>query len=79
MPVIQFNLIEGRTNEQKKKLAERVTDTVVEVLGVKRETVRILIHEMGLYDFAVGGVVQAERLASPAREPSTEKPGERSR
>jgi phenylpyruvate tautomerase PptA (4-oxalocrotonate tautomerase family) len=39
------------------------------VLGVKRETVRILIHEMGPYDFSVGGVVQAERVASPAKAP----------
>lgn len=64
MPIIQFNLIEGRSVEQKKRLAEKITDTVVEVLGVKRETVRILIHEMGPYDFSVGGVTQAERLAT---------------
>jgi 4-oxalocrotonate tautomerase len=63
MPIIQFNLMEGRTAEQKKRLAEKVTDTVVEVLGVKRETVRILIHEMGPHDFSVGGVTQAERAA----------------
>lgn len=66
MPIIQFNLIEGRTNDQKKRLAEKVTDTVVEVLGVKRENVRILIHEMGPYDFSVGGVTQAERLPAVA-------------
>lgn len=66
MPIIQFNLMEGRTPEQKKRLAEKITDTVVEVLGVKRETVRILIHEMGPYDFAVGGVTQAERVAAAA-------------
>ena len=68
MPIIQFNLMEGRTVEQKKRLAEKVTDTVVEVLGVKREAVRILIHELGPYDFSVGGVTQAERQtpAAPA-------------
>lgn len=61
MPIIQFNLLEGRTNEQKRRLAEKVTDAVIEALGVPRETVRILIHEMGLYDFSVGGVTAAER------------------
>jgi 4-oxalocrotonate tautomerase len=66
MPIIQFNLMEGRTVEQKKRLAEKVADTVVEVLGVRRETVRILIHELGPYDFSVGGVTQAERVASSA-------------
>ena len=70
MPIIQFNLMEGRTPEQKIRLAEKVTDTVIEVLGVKREAVRILIHEMGPYDFSVGGVTQAERSASTAATPT---------
>lgn len=61
MPIIQFNLLEGRTHEQKKRLAAKVTDAVVEALGVPRDSVRILIHEMGAHDFSVGGVVQAER------------------
>lgn len=65
MPVIQINLMQGRTNEQKKRLAEKVTDAVIEALGVPRETVRILIHEMGPYDFAVGGVPMAERNSAP--------------
>ncbi|GAC1619934.1 MAG: hypothetical protein NVS9B10_01110 [Nevskia sp.] len=65
MPIIQFNLLEGRTVEQKRELARRVTDTVVEVLGVKRDSVRILIHEMGPYDFSVGGVAAAESGRMP--------------
>ena len=64
MPIIQFNMLEGRTVEMKRELAAKVTDTVVEVLGVKRETVRILIHEMGLQDFSVGGVTAMDRLAA---------------
>ncbi len=73
MPIIQFNIMEGRTVEQKKRLAEKVTDTVVEVLGVKREAVRILIHEMGPYDFSVGGVTQAERQAAAAPSAAANK------
>lgn len=64
MPIIQFNMLEGRTVEMKRELAEKVTNTVVEVLGVKRETVRILIHEMGMNDFSVGGVTAADRLVA---------------
>lgn len=63
MPIIQFNLLEGRSDEQKKRLAEKVTDAVIEALDVPRETVRILIHEMGPYDFSVGGVTTADRKA----------------
>ncbi|WP_022976845.1 2-hydroxymuconate tautomerase [Nevskia ramosa] len=68
MPIIQFNLLEGRTVEQKRRLAQRVTETVVEVLGVKPENVRILIHEMGGEDFSVGGVTAAQngKMPTPA-------------
>ena len=65
MPIIQVNLIEGRTNEQKKLLAQRITDSVVEVFGSKKESVRVLFHEIGPYDFCVGGVPMAERNSSP--------------
>lgn len=65
MPVIQVNLMQGRTNEQKKLLAQRITQCVVEVLGAKPESVRVLMHEMGPYDFAVGGVPMAERNPAP--------------
>ena len=66
MPIIQFNLLEGRTVEQKRNLARRVTETVVEVLGVKPENVRILIHEMGGDDFSVGGVTASLNGKMPA-------------
>ncbi|MBA4286076.1 MAG: 4-oxalocrotonate tautomerase [Xanthomonadaceae bacterium] len=66
MPIIQFNLLEGRTVEQKRKLAKRVTETVVEVLGVRPENVRILIHEMGAEDFSVGGVTASQNGKMPA-------------
>lgn len=61
MPIIQFNLLEGRCAEKKRELARRVTDTVVEVLGVRPEQVRILIHEMTGEDFSIAGVTAAER------------------
>ena len=64
MPIIQFNLLEGRSIEMKRELAQKVTETVVGVLGVKPETVRILIHEMTMNDFSVGGVTAADRLAA---------------
>nr|WP_269619634.1 4-oxalocrotonate tautomerase family protein [Marortus sp. BJYM1] len=62
MPIIQFNLIEGRPESLKRELARRVCETVSEVLDVSPTTVRILIHEMGLNDFSVAGMTVAERL-----------------
>lgn len=61
MPIIQVNMMENRTDEQKKELARRVCETVCQVLDAKPESVRILIHELGPHDFSVGGVTMAER------------------
>ncbi len=60
MPIIQFNLLEGRTLEQKRQLARRVSETVCEVLGCKPQSVRILINELAPDHFSVGGVTAAE-------------------
>ena len=37
MPVIQITMLQGRTADQKRKIAKRVTDALVEEAGAKRE------------------------------------------
>lgn len=69
MPIIQFNLLEGRSVEQKRELAKRVTQAVVEVLGCKPEVVRILVHQVTADDFSVGGVTAAERARATSATP----------
>jgi 4-oxalocrotonate tautomerase len=64
MPIIQVNLLEGRTVEQKRELAKRLTEAAVQALGVKPESVRVLIHEMALEDFAIAGVTALDRAAA---------------
>ncbi len=64
MPIIQVNMMENRTDEQKRELARRVCETVCEVLDARPESVRILIHELGPSDFSVGGVTMAERWSA---------------
>ncbi|PZU51243.1 MAG: 4-oxalocrotonate tautomerase [Sphingomonas sp.] len=46
MPLIHVNILKGRTTEQKARFASGVTDAAVDTLGVKREQVRVLIHEI---------------------------------
>jgi 4-oxalocrotonate tautomerase len=55
MPIIQVNLLEGRTVEQKRALIGALTEAAVSALGVRRESVRILINELDREHFAVGG------------------------
>ncbi|HSV69077.1 MAG TPA: 2-hydroxymuconate tautomerase [Methylibium sp.] len=64
MPIIQMNLLEGRSVEQKRAAVAAITEAVVRSLGVRPEQVRIMIHEMASEHFAVGGQTAAMRAAA---------------
>jgi 4-oxalocrotonate tautomerase len=61
MPIIQVNMLEGRTVAQKRAMIAAVTDAMVESLGVPRESVRIIINEMLSEHFAVAGKSAGEQ------------------
>ena len=61
MPRIIIQAISGRSVEQKRELARRVTDAVVEVWGVDPEIVTIRIEEVPAENFARAGVLAADR------------------
>jgi 4-oxalocrotonate tautomerase len=61
MPIIQVNLLEGRTVAQKRAMIAAVTDAMVESLGVRADSVRIMINEMHPEHFALAGVSAGEQ------------------
>ncbi|HEX7961379.1 MAG TPA: 2-hydroxymuconate tautomerase, partial [Terriglobales bacterium] len=61
MPVIQITLLKGRTIEQKRKVAQRVTDAIVEEAGAKREAVTVTFVEVSREDYASGGALLADK------------------
>jgi 4-oxalocrotonate tautomerase len=61
VPYIQINLLEGRTQEQREKLAEAITDVVVEILKVNREVVWIEFNDMPKTHFATGGILRSKK------------------
>ena len=56
MPILTIHMLEGRTKEQKRKLIEKVADTVVETLDTPPEAVRIIINEMVSEHYGVAGL-----------------------
>lgn len=56
MPIITVKMLEGRSDEQKKALVEKVTEAVVETTGAAKEAVAIVIEEMPKTNYATGGV-----------------------
>lgn len=61
MPLVQVTMLKGRTVEQKRKLAQRITDAMVEEAKASKEAVVVTIVEVAREDYASGGVLMADR------------------
>ncbi|ENQ3106789.1 4-oxalocrotonate tautomerase [Bacillus cereus] len=55
MPYVTVKMLEGRTEEQKKALAEKVTAAVSETTGAPEEKIVVFIEEMSKNHYAIGG------------------------
>ena len=60
MPVIIVEMYAGRTTEQKAALAKKLTEGTIEVLEVRPDQVRVIIHEVPKENYAIGGKTVAE-------------------
>jgi 4-oxalocrotonate tautomerase len=58
MPVVTIEWYEGRSDEQKKEIAEKITDVIEEVGKTPRDQVWIRFHESPKSEWAIGGEVQ---------------------
>ena len=61
MPIVQIEIKQGRQVEQKRKLAEALTQAVVDSIGVKSESVTVIIREMALENHAVAGKLDCDK------------------
>lgn len=62
MPVVQITMLQGRTADQKRKIAKRVTDALVEEAGARREGITITSHEVSKESYASGGELMVDKL-----------------
>lgn len=60
MPFIQVYLLEGRTEEQKKVVIEKLTHAMVEAVGAPIESVRVWIHDMPKTNWGIAGTSAKE-------------------
>ena len=61
MPFVEVHMIEGRTDEQRAKIAKAFTDTLVQVLGVRSEDVWIQFADMPKTHFATSGTLRSRK------------------
>ncbi len=69
MPIIQLNISEGRTDEQKAAAMAAITEAVVRTLDVRPEQVRILINEVSPKNYSIAGENMAMRMARESATP----------
>jgi 4-oxalocrotonate tautomerase len=55
-------MLTGRTADQKRNLAKRITDVMVEEAGAHREAVVVTFHEVSKESYASGGVLMADNV-----------------
>jgi 4-oxalocrotonate tautomerase len=61
MPDVHISWLEGRTVEQKRKVAERITQIMEEEAGAKPESTHIIFVDLPRTNFASGGVLVADK------------------
>jgi 4-oxalocrotonate tautomerase len=57
MPVVQITMLQGRTADQKRKIAKRITDALVEEAGARREA-----NEVSKESYASGGELMIDKV-----------------
>ncbi|MDP3188427.1 2-hydroxymuconate tautomerase [Limnobacter sp.] len=55
MPFAQIYMIEGRTEEQKRAVIEKVTQALVDAIDAPRENVRVWIHDVPKENWGIAG------------------------
>ena len=61
MPQVQITLLQGRMLEQKRRVAQRVTDALVEDAGATREAISISFVEVSKESYASAGVLIVDK------------------
>jgi 4-oxalocrotonate tautomerase len=65
MPTIRVEMFAGRTVEQKRALAQALTDAAVRTLGGRPEAVDVIFSDVERHDWATGGVLWSDKAAAP--------------
>jgi 4-oxalocrotonate tautomerase len=60
VPIAQIYLLEGRTDEQKRAVIEKVTKALQEAVDAPVENIRIWIHEVPKANWGIAGVTAAD-------------------
>jgi 4-oxalocrotonate tautomerase len=61
MPLVQVTMLNGRSVDQKRKIAQRITDAMVEEAGARKEAIVVTFVEVSRESYASGGVLMVDK------------------
>lgn len=61
MPYVNIYMFEGRTVDQKREMADKITNVISEVGKVPQESVHILFIDLPKTNIAKGGILQSDK------------------
>lgn len=61
VPIVQIEMLEGRTVEQKRALAEKLTEVICETLHCPATAVSIIMRDMSPSNYATGGKLRVDQ------------------
>ncbi len=61
MPIVNIDWLEGRTVEQKREVARRITEALVEVVSCPPEAVTVIFTDHPRHDIAKAGELLSDR------------------
>jgi 4-oxalocrotonate tautomerase len=64
MPLIQVHMLKGRTDEQRRRIIQGMTNVMIDVCGSNPERVTVLVHEMDADNWGRDGVPMADELGT---------------
>ncbi len=67
MPVVQVSLLEGRTTEQKRRLAKRITQALVEEAGANEQGIVVTFIDLPTDSYSSGGMLICDKRAIPPK------------
>ena len=65
MPHVQVTWLQGRSAEQKRKIAEEITQTLEQTGGAKREHIHVAFLDVPATNYAEAGVIVADHKSAP--------------
>lgn len=67
MPTIRVELFAGRTLEQKRALAQALTEATVRTLGGSADAVDVIFCDVERHDWATGGTLWCDKPPAPPK------------